>query len=290
MSTAEGLLNIDKPGEMTSHDVVNRIRRLIGLRRVGHAGTLDPLATGVLLLCVGRTTRLVEYLVGLDKVYEVVVRLGQTTNTYDAEGEIVAERPYSHLTPQQIEQALPPFRGLIQQKPPIYSAIKKDGQPLYKLARAGVAVDVPARAVTIHALQILDITLPEITLHVGCSSGTYIRSLAHDLGEALGCGGHVTALRRTKVGDFLADTAVPLDTLTSGNWSEHILPGDTAVTHLPRIDLTEVETHRLRNGQRPPRPGHCPPAPLLRAYDPTGNFVGIIAAHEEYLQAQKMFI
>lgn len=290
MPATEGLLNIDKPAGMSSHDVVNRIRRLTGIHRVGHAGTLDPLATGVLLLCVGRTTRLVEYLVGHDKVYEVVVRLGQTTNTYDAEGEVVLERPFTHLTSSQIEQALEPFRGPIQQKPPIYSAIKKDGQPLYKLARAGVEVDVPSRDVTIHALEILAIDLPDVRLRVACSSGTYIRSLAHDLGEALGCGGHVIDLRRTAVGDFAAAAAVPLDALTAENWGEYVLAGDTAVSHLPRLDLTHEQTERLKNGQRPPRLTSQPAAPLLRAYDPARHFVGVVTAYEEYLQARKIFL
>lgn len=290
MSTTEGVLNIDKPGGMTSHDVINRIRRLTGIRRIGHAGTLDPLATGVLLLCIGRTTRLVEYLVGHDKVYEVTVRLGQTTNTYDAEGEVVVERPFTHLTTAQIEQALSPFRGPIQQKPPIYSAIKKDGQPLYKLARAGVEVDVPARAVTIHALDILDIALPEVRLRVACSSGTYIRSLAHDLGQALGCGGLVTALRRTAVGGFGVTDAIQLADLTVNNWQEYLLTGNTAVAHLPRLDLTADQTAALKNGQRPPRQASQPQSPLLRAYDDTGQFVGIVTAHEEYLQARKIFL
>lgn len=289
MSITEGVLNIDKPEGMTSHDVVNYIRRLTGIRRVGHAGTLDPLATGVLLLCIGRTTRLVEYLIGQDKVYEVTVRLGQATNTYDAEGEVVAERPFTHLTNAQIEQSLEQFRGPIQQKPPIYSAIKKDGQPLYKLARAGVDVDIPARAVTIHALNILDISLPDVRLRVACSSGTYIRSLAHDWGDVLGSGGHVVALRRTAIAHFTVSAAVPLTQLTAENWQMKLLAGDTAVSHLPRLDLTAAQTEQLQNGQRPPRPVGQPPAPLLRAYDPSGQFVGIVAAHEQYLQARKMF-
>jgi tRNA pseudouridine55 synthase len=290
MPATEGLLNIDKPVGMSSHDVVNRIRRLTGIRRVGHAGTLDPLATGVLLLCVGRATRLVEYLVGHDKVYEVVVRLGQTTNTYDAEGKVVVERPFTHLTIAQIEQALTPFRGPIQQKPPMYSAIKKDGKPLYKLARAGIEVDVPARDVTIHALEILEMDLPNVRLRVACSSGTYIRSLAHDLGEALGCGGHVIVLRRTFVGDFAVTDAVPLDALTTQNWDEYVMAGDTAVAYLPRLDLTVEQTEGLKNGQRPPRLAGQPAAPLLRAYDPAQQFIGIVTAHEEYLQARKIFL
>lgn len=290
MSTAEGILNIDKPGGMTSHDVIQRIRRLTRIRRVGHAGTLDPLATGVLLVCVGRAARLVEYLVGHDKVYETAVRLGQTTNTYDAEGEVVRERPFAHVTPGQIEQTLTQFRGSIQQKPPLYSAIKKEGRPLYKLARAGIKVDLPPRDVTVYALELLAVDLPQIRLHVACSSGTYVRSLAYDLGEALGCGGHVMELRRTAVDDFTVATAVPLDDLTETNWQDYLLASDTAVAHLPRLDLTAAETSQLQNGQRPPRPANQPPASLLRAYDPAGQFVGTITAHEEYLQARKIFL
>lgn len=290
MSTTEGVLIIDKPAGLTSHDVVNQIRRLTGIRRVGHAGTLDPLATGVLLLCLGRTTRLVEYLVGHDKEYEVTIRLGQTTNTYDAEGEVVTERPFTHLTRTQIEQALAQFHGPILQKPPIYSAIKKDGRPLYKLARAGTEVDVPARTVTIYALEIRDIALPEIRLRVHCSSGTYVRSLAYDLGEALGCGGHVTALRRTAVGNFVAAHAIPLAELTVDNWQEHLLAGDTAVAHLPRLNLTDDQAAALQNGQHPLRQSTQPQALLLRAYDEANQFVGIVTAHEEYLQARKIFL
>ncbi|MEJ2746347.1 MAG: tRNA pseudouridine(55) synthase TruB [Anaerolineae bacterium] len=290
MPAIEGVLSIDKPGGMTSHDVIQRVRRLTNIRRIGHAGTLDPLATGVLLLCVGRAARLVEYLVGQDKVYEATVRLGQTTNTYDAEGEVVAERPFSHITPGQIEQTLSQFRGPIQQRPPRYSAIKKDGQPLYKLARAGIDVEPPLREVTIYALEIEAVDLPEVRLRVSCSSGTYVRSLAHDLGQALGCGGHVTALRRVAVGDFAVETAVPLDQLTETNWQDYLLASDTAVAHLPRLNLSAAATTQLQNGQRPPRPDNQPPASLLRAYDPAGQFIGTITAHEEYLQARKIFL
>ncbi len=290
MSTIEGVLNIDKPTGMTSHDVVNRIRRLAGIRRVGHAGTLDPLATGALLLCVGRATRLVEYLVGQRKVYEATVRLGQATNTYDAEGTVAAERPFAHITPEQFQQTLAQFRGPIQQRPPIYSAIKQNGQPLYKLARQGIKVTVPPRAVTIYQLELLDWALPDVRLRIVCSSGTYIRSLAHDVGQALGCGGHITALRRTAVGDFNVDTAVPLPDLTTENWREHLMAADTAVAHLPRLDLTTTETEQLQNGQRPPRPPDQPPAPLTRAYNPADQFVGVVIVNETYLQARKMFL
>ncbi|MCP4426576.1 MAG: tRNA pseudouridine(55) synthase TruB [Chloroflexi bacterium] len=286
----EGAINIDKPGGMTSHDVVNRIRRLTGVRRVGHAGTLDPLATGILLLGVGRATRLIEYLVGQRKTYEATIRLGQETDTYDADGEVAAERPFAHIASPQLQQALEPFRGPIQQRPPIYSAIKRDGQPLYKLARQGETVDIPLRDATIYELELLDFALPEARLRVTCSSGTYIRSLAHDLGRALGCGGHITALRRTAVGDFGLDTAVSLTDLTESNWHDWLRPSDTAVAHLPRLDITAAETDHLQHGRRPPRRPNLLPAPLTRAYDPDGRFIGIVAVNENYLQPRKIFL
>lgn len=284
-----GVLCVDKPLGITSHDVVNRIRRLAGLRRVGHAGTLDPLATGVLLLGLGRTTRLIEYLVGHDKVYETAVRLGQTTATYDAEGEIVAERPFSHLTLSQINHALEPFRGDIQQQPPLYSAIKQGGQPLYKLARQGkVDVARPFRAVTIHELTLLSWEPPFLSLRIGCSSGTYIRSLGHDLGEALGCGGHLNALRRLAVGDFSVETAVPLDDLTPENIGSYLLAPDTAVQHLPRLDLTETAAEAILQGKAIRQPSSFV-AELARAYGPEGQFLGIVTATDGQWLAQKMF-
>ncbi|MCL4265559.1 MAG: tRNA pseudouridine(55) synthase TruB [Anaerolineae bacterium] len=285
----EGILNIDKPAGITSHDVVNRVRRVAGLRRVGHAGTLDPLATGVLLVCLGRATRLVEYMMGQPKTYEVVIRLGQSTDTYDADGEVVAERP-CRFTTDDLPPALAQFRGPIQQRPPIYSALKKEGQPLYKLARQGVQVEVKARAVTIYELEQLAFDLPFLTLRIICSSGTYIRSLAHDLGERLGCGGHVAALRRTAVGEFTLDTAVPLDTLTPEHLNTHTLPLDTAVHHLPAVAFTETEAAHLRQGQTVPwQPAHAQ-AKLARAYAPENLFMGIVQLQEtQEWQPHKMF-
>jgi tRNA pseudouridine55 synthase len=289
MDSLGGVLCVDKPLGITSHDVVNRIRRLAGLRRVGHAGTLDPLATGVLLLGLGRSTRLIEYLVGADKVYETAVCLGQTTTTYDAEGDVVAERPFSHLTLPQISDALAPFRGVIQQQPPLYSAIKQGGQPLYKLARRGVTdVKRPYRTVTIHELTLLSWEPPYLTLRISCSSGTYIRSLGHDLGEALGCGGHLATLRRLAVGDFGVETAVSLDQLTPENIIDHLLPPDTAVRHLPRLDLPETVAVAILQGK--PIPQTTPPlAELARAYGPDGQFLGVVIAEGNQWRARKMF-
>ncbi|MDX1613267.1 MAG: tRNA pseudouridine(55) synthase TruB, partial [Candidatus Promineifilaceae bacterium] len=247
-----GLINIDKPAGLTSHDVVRQVRRIADMRRVGHTGTLDPLATGVLIVCLGRATRLAEYVVDLRKVYVTTVRLGQSTTTYDTEGQLTNERPVN-VDQAQIQAALAQFRGPIQQVPPLYSALKKDGVPLYQHARSGHQVERPARQVTVYELTVLAWQTPHLTLRVACSSGTYIRSLAHDLGEALGCGGHVVALRRTQVGSFSAEHAIPLDQLSAANLDRHLQPPDRAVTHLPEVRVDNDEAVRLLQGQTLPR-------------------------------------
>jgi tRNA pseudouridine55 synthase len=287
-----GILNIDKAEGMTSHDVVAVMRRISGIRRIGHTGTLDPLATGVLLLCVGRATRLSEYLLGQDKRYEAAVRLGQETTTYDAEGDIVAEKPVE-VDRQTIASALSHFRGPISQVPPMYSAVKKDGQPLYKLARKGVEVDRPSRQVTIYHLDLLDWQPPYLHLDITCSSGTYIRSLAHDLGQLLGCGGHITALRRTAVANFTVLEAVSLDTLTAETWSEHLLPADSAVAHLPAVKFSVEDAAALQLGRQISFEGNVDPATmpeLARAYNETGIFIGIIASGPGYWQPRKILV
>lgn len=285
----EGILNIDKPTGMTSHDVVNRVRRVAGLRRVGHAGTLDPLATGVLLVALGRATRLLEYLVGQPKTYVATVRLGQTTDTYDADGDIVSERPVTAST-STIAAALDGFRGNIDQRAPAYSAIKQDGQPLHRLVRQGQAVEAPLRAVTIYELELLDYTAPLLQLRAHCSTGTYVRSLAHDLGEALGCGGHIVALRRSAVGDFDVAQAVALDALQPATLETHLLPPETAVAHLPRLELTAAEVRELAHGRRPPRRPGQPDADLVRACDPNGRFVGVVSAESQSWRPRKLFV
>lgn len=287
-----GVLNIDKPAGMTSHDVVNVVRRLSGVRRTGHTGTLDPLATGVLLLCIGRATRLSEYLVGQDKQYEAAVRLGQETNTYDAEGEIVAEKPVT-VGREAIESALNHFRGAISQVPPMFSAVKKEGKPLYELARKGVVVERPPRKVTIYHLDLVDWTPPLLRLDVTCSSGTYIRSLAHDLGQLLGCGGHITALRRTAVGHFSVGEAVPLEALTAENWTEKLLPADSAVAHLPAVEFSNEEAAALQQGQQVAQKidfSQPPSEALARAYNNAGLFIGIVAAGPDYWQPRKILV
>ncbi|HEX5691816.1 MAG TPA: tRNA pseudouridine(55) synthase TruB, partial [Roseiflexaceae bacterium] len=209
-----GFLNIDKPAGPTSHDVVARVRRIARQKRVGHAGTLDPAATGVLVVGLGQATRLIEYVQdATSKRYHSVVFLGATTTTDDAEGEIIARAPLPALDSQAIEAALAAFRGTILQVPPMFSALHHEGRRLHELARAGQIVERAARPVTIEQLHLLDWSPPLLTLDVVCGKGTYIRSLARDVGEALGCGGYLQALRRTAVGTFTVADAVSLETL-----------------------------------------------------------------------------
>lgn len=290
MSRLDGLLNVDKPAGLTSHDVVSRVRRVAQVRRVGHAGTLDPLATGVLVVALGRATRLLEYVVGQPKTYEAVVRLGQTSTTCDAEGELSLPEPLPELSPQALEQALEPFRGAISQVPPMHSALKRGGQPLYELARQGMTVAREPRQVTIYDLRLQDWSPPELSLRVRCSAGTYIRSLAHDLGQALGVGGYLAALRRTAVGDFTVARAVALDTLDEENVASFLLPPDSAVTHLPALSVDGEGARQLRHGQRVPRQAGDGEAALARAYGPGGDFVGIVSAAGAAWKPEKIFV
>ncbi|HSH04234.1 MAG TPA: tRNA pseudouridine(55) synthase TruB [Anaerolineae bacterium] len=283
-----GFLSIDKPLHLTSHDVVKKIRYIAHQRRVGHAGTLDPLATGVLLVGIGVATRLIEYIQEQQKTYSAQLRLGQTTDTYDAEGDIITEQPVT-LTQTDFLNALPPFRGHIQQQPPMYSAIKRQGQPLYKLARQGIEVERASRPVSIYNLSLTHWDPPFANIDVTCSAGTYIRSLAHDIGQTLGCGAHLTALRRTAIGTFTANQAISLETITSDNLAAHLFPIDTAVIHLPRLDLTHDQTTDIYHGRPLPIPPEHPPETVARAYNPDNTFLGLLKAHPAHWQPHKIF-
>ena len=210
----DGILNLNKPRGWTSHDVVAHVRRLTGIRRVGHAGTLDPMATGVLLICLGQATRIAEYLMAGRKRYQAVVRLGVRTDTHDTDGHVTATAPVV-VSRAQLEDVLSHFRGRIQQVPPMVSALKREGQPLYKLARRGITVARPARPIEIHELHLTAWLPPDLTLDLVCSPGTYVRALARDLGELLGCGAHLTALTRLACGDFTLSEAIDLDQFTA---------------------------------------------------------------------------
>ena len=274
-----GVLNIDKPQGLTSHDVVARVRRLTGIRRVGHAGTLDPLATGVLLVCVGPATRFVEYLQQSKKVYETTIRLGVATDTYDAEGQVLATAPapVPDFSLEELDRALDAFRGDILQTPPMYSAIKQGGKPLYKLAREGKQVERPPRPVTIYDITLLDWRKPDLTLRITTSPGVYIRSIAHDLGQALGVGGHVLTLRRVASGTFRVEDAVALAELEAAgeDWSRYLHGLRGALSMLPAVVLTEDQSRRFRFGQRISLDNPPVTASDLRVLGPGEKFLGV---------------
>ncbi|MGV9377900.1 tRNA pseudouridine(55) synthase TruB [Nonomuraea sp. NPDC003707] len=247
-----GLIIVDKPGEWTSHDVVAKMRRIAGTRRVGHAGTLDPMATGVLVVGVEKATRLLGHLTLTEKVYEATIRLGVSTNTDDAEGEVIATAPASGVTAAEIHKGVAALTGEIMQIPPQVSAIKVNGQRAYKMARAGEEVELRARPVTVRTFDVLDIRahddVVDVDAVVTCSSGTYIRALARDLGAALGVGGHLTALRRTRVGPYGLSLARTIDQLTE---ECVILPiGEAVAAAFPRRDVTAEEARVIGHGGR----------------------------------------
>ncbi|MFH0410777.1 tRNA pseudouridine(55) synthase TruB [Corynebacterium sp. L4756] len=244
--TDSGLVVVDKPAGMTSHDVVSRVRREFGTRKVGHAGTLDPMATGVLILGIERGTKFLAHMVAATKAYDATIRLGAATTTDDFEGEVISTAPADHITDSAATEEIAKLTGDIMQKPAKVSAIKIDGKRAYQRVRDGEEIDIPARPVTVSRFDVLaSRTDPrELDVTVECSSGTYIRSLARDLGDALGVGGHLTALRRTAVGPFLLADAHPIDSMQLS------LTLDEALTRCyPRLDVTEEEAKKLAMGQ-----------------------------------------
>ena len=279
--TIDGILNLDKPRGKTSFGVVALVRRLSGERRVGHAGTLDPEATGVLPVLLGQATRLIEFLVEGTKVYQAEIELGIATDTYDAAGKVTRRCDVSSLTPEQVATAVSSFSGFVDQIPPMYSAIKHKGIPLYRWARAGVELPRKARRVEFSRLEIISLHLPLLSLEVECSKGTYIRSLAHDLGQKLGCGAHLRNLVRLRSGPFHISDAVSIskleDAFKQGHWAELVYPMDTAVLHMPLLTVNEDSEKDIVNG----RPlavstGGDVSAGLGRAYSRDGRFIAII--------------
>jgi tRNA pseudouridine55 synthase len=249
-----GLLLIDKPPGITSFDVVRKVRRWCATRQVGHCGTLDPAASGVLPVAVGSATRLVEYLLAGDKEYLATLKLGVVTDTQDGEGEVLATSPLTGIDREYLAAVAAGFRGAIEQVPPMYSALKRDGVPLYKLARQGLEVERQARAVHIAALDILAVELPAVTLRIVCSKGTYVRTLCHDLGQQLGCGGHMATLRRTRCGTFAIDQCAgvdQLDALAAAGQPLPLLPPAAALPDWPGLQLTAAARARLANGISP---------------------------------------
>ena len=266
---ASGLVVVDKPGGMTSHDVVSRVRRLAGTRKVGHAGTLDPMATGVLVLGVNRATRMLGHLILTDKRYAATVRLGVTTTTDDAEGDVLEERSTDRLTDDAVRGALAALTGEMDQVPSSVSAVKVGGRRAYARVRAGEQVDLPARRITIHDLEVTAVDLPDLEVRVHCSSGTYVRAIARDLGDALGVGGHLTALRRTSVGPFSLDDARTLDELT-----EHLVMtpiADAARASFPALDLDASSAADVRVG----RPLDLTLGGTTALFAPDGEFLAL---------------
>lgn len=249
-----GLLLVDKPAGLTSFDVVRRIRRICNTRRVGHCGTLDPMATGVLPVAVDATTRLVEYLMSGDKVYEATLQLGIVTDTQDATGTVLSRADYSAVDRLAVENGLATLTGSISQLPPMYSALKKNGTPLYKLARQGVDIAREPRIVEIRTIELLEFSPPLVSLRVSCGKGTYIRTLCHDLGMLLGCGAHLTALRRTACGIFTADRCVSLDsldTMIESGQSLPLLSNAEALADWPGVVVPVAALERLSHGVAP---------------------------------------
>ena len=283
-----GIIVIDKPDGWTSMDVCAKLRGILREKRVGHAGTLDPMATGVLPVFIGRATRAVEFADKGDKEYVAGLKLGLVTNTQDTSGQVLERHPVS-VTAERLETVLAQFRGDILQIPPMYSAIKINGKKLYELARKGREVERPARPVTVHALTVEGQTAPdEFTLRVRCSKGTYVRTLCHDVGAALGCGGCMSSLRRTMAAGFTLEQAVTLEQIRAAADPAALLLGtDSLFAHLPELTLTEEPERKLRNGMTLVMPSVAPGE--YRVYGQSGEFLALCRSEGGKLFTVKSF-
>lgn len=290
-----GVLVLDKPRGFSSNAALQKVRWLLNAEKAGHTGSLDPLATGVLPLCFGEATKFSQYLLDADKGYSTVAQLGVTTTTGDAEGEVLERRAVA-VDEAAIQAALPAFRGQIEQIPPMYSALKRDGQPLYKLARAGEVVEREARSVTIARLELLALQEDRATLQVACSKGTYVRTLVEDLGARLGCGAHVAELRRTQAGPFGLAQAISLEELEAAHaeggseaLDRFLLPVDSGLEHWPLVQLTQHSAYYWLHGQ-PVRAANAPKFGLMRVQDDQGRFIGIGEIDDEGQVAPRRLI
>ena len=276
----DGILLLDKPLGITSNDALQKVKRLYFAQKAGHTGSLDPLADGLLPICFGNATKLSAFLLDADKYYWVRVKLGETTTTQDAEGEVVKTRPAEHITEADVRAVIPRFLGPVEQLPPMYSAVKHEGQRLYKLAREGKEVERKPRTITIHELELTHFEPGIFEMQVHCSKGTYIRTLAEDMGEMLGCGAHVIGLRRTGVGPYTTEGMVTLDQLNAifdedkFQLDKLLIPIDSALANWPAVHLNEDSTYYVKMGQ----PVLVPKAPTegwVRLYDANGDFMGV---------------
>jgi tRNA pseudouridine55 synthase len=250
------VLVVDKPVGMTSHDVVEIIRRGTGIRRAGHTGTLDPRASGVLVVLIGPAVRLSQYVAASDKRYQAIIRLGASTDTYDADGKFTRSEVPVNITEEEFRRVLKSFEGEIVQTPPPFSAVKVKGRKAYELARAGEEVELAPRKIKVYHLDVLEWAPPEVVIDVYCSSGTYVRSLANDLGNALGCGAYLVGLRRTKSGRFTLRDAVTLrrlqEAFQNGTWYQYLIPAAEALADWPAVELSADEVEEVRHGHRIP--------------------------------------
>jgi len=284
------VINLNKPKGISSQQAVTWVKRITGVRKAGHAGTLDPMATGILLVCTGEATKITRFLSDLDKEYLAVMKLGEKTDTYDSEGTVVQRSEGFSLGKEDVENVLAGFRGTIEQTPPMFSALKMGGRPLYSFARRGIMLERACREVTIYGMEITGFSLPFVELKISCSKGTYIRSLCNDIGEALGIGAHITGLQRTRIGRFRIEDSVTLDELqkspTRGNALVDI---DGALGYLGEISLDERDFARAKNGLSVTR--HMPGLPqgsFVRVKDPLGHLFAIGRALESTVKIERI--
>ena len=294
-----GILNIDKPYGITSMEVVRRVKRASGFKRVGHGGTLDPVATGVIPVCIGQATRIMEYMLDGSKKYRTAIKLGVTTDTYDSLGEVTETADASHLTREEVMSALTQFQGAIEQVPPMYSALKKDGKRLYELARQGIEVERKPRPVDVYEIELTEWDPPEATVEVHCGRGFYMRSLAHDLGQALGCGAHLKTLVRLKASAFTLDEALTLEeveeSFSDGTWTEHLHAPDVVLGNMRAIIAGRSMQDMIRNGRPIPSSVRIPPnepEERCRVYGTDGTFLAIMRFDPEVAlwKADKVFL
>ncbi|HWJ04450.1 MAG TPA: tRNA pseudouridine(55) synthase TruB [Steroidobacteraceae bacterium] len=294
--TVDGIVLLDKPQGLTSTQALQRVRRLLQAEKAGHAGTLDPMATGMLPLCFGQATKACGALLGQRKAYRATVRLGAATDTGDADGQVVEQQPVPAFDPARLAEVLGALRGDRLQVPPMYSALKRDGRPLYELARRGETVEREGRPIRIDALECLRVTANELEIEVACSKGTYVRVLGEEIAAGLGTLGHLTTLRRLWVEPFVPDRMVTLERIEAeaaagGGSPDWLLPVDCAFPTLPAVTLDATQTLHLRQGRALEAPVDLAAGPVLRAYDPAGSFLGLVEfGPDARLRVQRLFV
>lgn len=291
------VISLDKPGSITSQQAVSKVKRILGIRKAGHTGTLDPLATGLLIVCTGEATKITRFITDLDKEYTALVKLGEKTNTFDSDGDIVSKKEGFSICRRDIEDLLKKFRGVIRQTPPMFSAVKVNGKPLYKLARKGLEIERPEREITIQGLELTAYSPPFFEIRVSCSKGTYIRTLCNDIGDSLMVGAHMAGLRRTRTGNFSIESAITLDELekllnVSGRETlvhKAVLSPDAALTHLTEVVLSQSDYKKAGNGSQI----ICPESlavkeKYVRLKSPTREFFGIGRLSHGSLRVERM--